>query len=148
MTPTLRGRWQTRIVLLGSLGVLITLGYMELFGTLRVGPRQPAFYTLPLLLGYVALAGVFWDVLYNYLQGFRWDRDWPLSFAFVCGIIEGLVIFALFRLNLLPGVTYHTGDEWRFLAHYGTIFWATYWWLFGPMRVLCLHWRFNGGELI
>lgn len=148
MTPTLRGRWQTRIALLGSLGVLITLGYMWLFGAFQLGPRHPAFYTLLALLGYVALAGMLWDVLYVYLQGFRWDRDWPLSFAFVGGIVEGVVIFALFRFNLLPSVTYHAGDWWRFLAHYGTIFWVTYWWLFGPMRIIHPRWRFNGGDLI
>jgi hypothetical protein len=148
MTPTLLGRWQTRIVLLWTIGLALTLGYMQLFGLLDLGPRNPGFWTLPALLGYVTLLGLAWDVLYNYLQSFRWDRDWPLIFQFVVGIVEGIVIFVLFRFNLLPGMTYHAGDGWRFLLHYGTVWSVTYWWLFGPMRVIAPRWRFQGGELI
>lgn len=148
MTPTLRGRWQTRIALLGTLGLAITAGYMWRIGAWQLGPRQPTFYMLPVLLSYVALIGLLWDLLYVYLQGFRWDRDWPLSFAFFCGIAEGALIFALFRLDWLPGAQYQTGSWRLFLLHYGTVFWVVYWWQFGPMRVLFPRWRFNGGELV
>ena len=148
MTPTLLGRWQTRIALLGTLGLAITAGYMWHFGVFQLGPQHPAFYTLPAILGYVALLGLLWDVLYNYLQGFRWDRDWPLAFQFVCGIVEGIVVFVLFRFNLLPGLAYHAGEWQRFLLAYGTVWLVTYWWLFGPMRVISPRWRFRGGELI
>ena len=148
MTPTLLGRWQTRIALLWTLGLALTLGYMWVFGDLSFKPGAPHSYTLLALLGYVTLLGLGWDILYNYLQSFRWDRDWPLAFHFVCGILEGIIVFVMFRLNLLPGATYNMGGWWQFLLHYGTIFWVTYWWLFGPMRVIAPRWRFRGGELL
>jgi hypothetical protein len=148
MTPTLPGRWQTRVALLWTIGLALTALYTWLFGLLDAGWRSPAFWSLVILLGYVTLLGLAWDVLYDFLQGFRWDGDWPLAFHFVCGIVEGLLVFALFRLDLLPGLSYHAGDGWRFLVHYGSVFWCTYWWVFGPMRVLVPRWRFRGGELI
>ena len=147
MTPTLPGRWQTRVVLLWTIGLIVTIFYMWVFGTLRLGPSNPRFWLLPALLGYVTLIGLLWDVLYNYLTQFRWDRDWPLAFHFVAGIIEGVLILILFRFNLLPGVRYEDGDWWRFLLHYGTIWFITYWWVFGPQRVVQPRWRFNGGEV-
>ena len=143
MTPSLMGRWQTRIALLGTLGLLITVLYMWIFGFLG----NANFWTLPLVLGYVALFGLVWDLIYTYFQGFRWDRDWPLSFVFCQGIVEGILVFILFRFNLLPGLTYHDGDLIRFVLDYGTVWLVTYWWLFGPMRILFPRWRFKGGEL-
>jgi len=148
MTPTLLGRWQTRVAVLWTLGLAITVGYMWRFGLFDSGLRDQRFWTLIALLSYVTLLGIGWDMLYNHLQGFRWDRDWPLAFGFACGILEGIVVFVLFRFNLLPGVVYHTGDWSRFLLHYGTVFWVTYWWQPGPMRVIKPRWRFNGGELL
>jgi len=148
MTPTLSGRWQTRIVLLWTIGLILTLALMWHWDVFSLSPRDPVFWQLLAVLGYVTLLGLGWDIVYSHLQSYRWDHDWPLIFHFVCGLIEGLVVFLLFRHNLLPGVTYHAGDELRFLVHYGLIFWVTYWWLYGPMRILAPRWRFRGGELI
>ena len=49
MTPTLIGRWQTRLLLLATIGVLITLPFA--FGTIGPGESSLYFY----VLGYVAL---------------------------------------------------------------------------------------------
>ena len=35
----------------------------------------------------------------------------------------------------------------RFLPHYGIIWLLSFLWLQGPMRLLSLGWRFNGGRL-
>ena len=148
MTPTLFGRWQTRVLLLWTIGLIITLVYMYVFGLFQLDRHEPRFWVLIAILGYVTIVGFAWDILYNYLQSFRWDRDWPLAYHFVAGIIEGLLIYVLFRFSLLPGVQYQDGDTIRFLLDYGTVWFVTYWWVFGPMRVLAPRWRFNGGELI
>lgn len=148
MTPTLPGRWQTRIALLWSLGLIVTAGWMWYWDIFALSVDDLAFWQLPILLGYVTLLGLGWDILYTYLQGFRWDADWPLAFHFGAGIFEGIVVFLLFRFDVLPGLTYHPGDGWRFLLHYASVFGVTYWWVYGPMRVLFPRWRFNGGELI
>lgn len=148
MTPTLKGRWQTRLFLLWTAGLVITLFYMLIFGLFGAGVSSPNFWKLPALLGYVSLIGLALDLFYIYLQSLRWDNDWPLAFQFAVGIFEGIILFVLFRFNLLPGVTYQDGDWWRFLLHYGSVWWVTYWALFGPMRVLSIRWRFFGGELL
>lgn len=147
MTPTLFGRWQTRLVLLWTLGLIATVVYMWAFDMLQLGPASPRFWVLPILLGYAALLGLLCDVLYDYVTQFRWDRDWPLAFHFVAGIVEGALLFALFRLGLLPGAQHAAGDWWRFLLFYGTIWLLTFLWVAGPMRVVQPRWRFNGGEV-
>ncbi|GAB4434882.1 MAG: hypothetical protein OHK0015_25090 [Chloroflexi bacterium OHK40] len=147
MTPTLYGRWQTRLVLLGTFGLAITLGLMWHFGVVWAGFQTPGFWELPLLLGYVVLLGLAWDGIYQAIQRHRWDGDWPLVFGFAAGVVEGGTVFALFRLGWLPGTRFDDGDAWRFLAHYGLVFLVTYWWQIGPMRVISLRWRFHGGEL-
>jgi hypothetical protein len=131
-----------------TLGIPITCFYMAIFGVLSLDPSTRAFWKLPALLGYTTLLGLGWDALYIYAQTFRWDRDWPLAFQFFCTLAEGIIIFTLAAIGLLPGVTLTDGDWWRFSLHYGTVWWVTFWWLFGPMRVLFPTWRFRGGELI
>ncbi|HEX2911075.1 MAG TPA: hypothetical protein VH186_09725 [Chloroflexia bacterium] len=148
MTPTLAGRWQTRLFLNLTLGVVLSLLFMLIFGLFGRGASDPGFWKLLLLLAYVTGLGFIWDLIYTFFQSFRWDRDWPLSFVFVQGIIEGILVFVLFVLNLLPGVAYQNEDWLRFLLDYGSIWWITYWWLFGPMRIIFPQWRFNGGGLI
>jgi hypothetical protein len=75
MTPTLLGRWQTRLFLLATVGVLITLPFYFSIIDINLGAGyHPVFFWI---LGYVALFGLVWDIVYIYLQKFRWNRDWP-----------------------------------------------------------------------
>ena len=147
MTPTLIGRWQTRVALLWTVGAVLTFFYMLLFGAFEQPAGSQVRWELFLLLGYVTLLGLVWDIFYVYLQSYRWDRDWPLAYQFFAGMAEGALVFALFYGGLLTGVLYDPGDGWRFAAHYGTVFLATYLWLYGPMKVLLPQWRFFGGQL-
>lgn len=147
MTPTLLGRWQTRIFLLFALGVPITAFYMLVFGAFAMGPSGEGFFKLPLLLLYVNALGLFFDALWIFLQSFRWDRDWPLAFQLGSGVIEGATAFALFASGVLPGAPFESGDSVRYLLHYGTVFLSSYAFLFGPMRVLFPRWRFRGGRV-
>jgi hypothetical protein len=146
MTPTLMGRWQTRVLLMLVLGALPTVVYMAAFGAFEAGGRGT--WKLPLILAYAIAVGLVWDVPYVAVQSLRWDRDWPYAFQFASGIFEGCVLFGLFAGDLLPGVVYEPGDAWRFALHYGTVFLLTFGFVFGPMRVLFPRWRFMGGRVV
>lgn len=129
MTPTLIGRWQTRYLLLITVGLFWTLPFVLVFGR------------VPLInLGLVIVLGFFWDILYNALQKLRWDRDWPPAFQLAAGVVEGIAVFIvdlLLRLEVSPLV---------FLVHYGIVWTAVFLMTQGPMRFLFPRWRYRGGQ--
>src|SRR5512135_1061460 len=100
MTPVLLGRWQSRLFLTWTAGLIVAL----LFGALY--DRLPE--TLVMLV-YVTLVGMLLDILYDRLQRLRWENDWPPSFHVGTGILEGLVIWILMLHPIfwdqLPGMT-------------------------------------------
>ena len=148
MTPTLTGRWQTRVALLLTVGAAITLLYIIGFDAFGEPVGDLARWKLPLLLGYVTLLGLVWDGLYVWLQSYRWDRDWPLAYQLFAGLAEGVLVFVLFYGDLLPGISHGPGDGWRFALHYGTVFVTIYLCVLGPMRVMFPRWRFDGGKIL
>jgi hypothetical protein len=141
MTPTLPGRWQTRVLLLGTIGVVLSLIYGAIVGDLR---------TPVALLGYVLLLGCYWDALYHYLQSWRWDRDWPPAFQVAAGLAEGVALWLLIYAGRssfggLPGVP-ATLTLQQFATHYGMVWLAMFLAAHGPLRVILPRWRHNGGE--
>lgn len=145
MTPTLLGRWQTRLLLLGTVGLLITAAFAALYGDF-VGPFA--------LLGYVLLIGLGWDVLYDFLQTLRWERDWPPLFFFLGGLLEAIVLWRLVKATAvwqllgwagLPGVD-PALTLGQFAAHYGTVWLVTFGLMLGPLKVVFIEWRFRGGQ--
>ena len=147
MTPTLIGRWQTRVVLLWTVGLAVTFVYMQRFGAFDAAASDPGRWKLPMILGYVTLLGLAWDCLFTYLQSYRWDRDWPLAYQFLAGLAEGSLVFTLFRMDLLPGARYGSEEWWQFMSHYGTVWLTIYLCQLGPMRVVLPRWRFAGAEI-
>lgn len=139
MTPTLLGRWQTRLFLLGTVGLIVTL----LFGMFIGDTRTPL-----VLLGYVLGLGLVWEMLYQYLQSFRWDQDWPPAFQVGTGIFEALVVWGLVQTIGLPGVDGTALPGTTFLAHYGAVWVATFLVVQGPLRIIFLHWRYRGGQWV
>ena len=96
MTPTLLGRWQTRLFLFATVGLFITVP----FSLGIISPGGSIFFSV---LIYVALFGLIWDILYIYIQKYRWDRDWPGVFQLLAGIWEAFFIFCVVNLFNLPG---------------------------------------------
>lgn len=139
MTPTLFGRWQTRLFLLATVGVLVTLPFS--LGIISPG-ADPVFFWI---LGYVALFGLFWDVLYNYLQKFRWDRDWPAAFQLLAGIWEAIFIACGVKLLGLPNVARELPLFW-FVVHYSLVWLSVFIASQSLMRILFPRWRFKGGQ--
>ena len=131
MTPTLSGRWQSRLLLLGSIGSLISFGFALLFNSV-----------MPLiLLALVILFGLIWDYFYDKIQQRRWDHDWPPTFQLLAGIFEGIFIFGLIQILPLPGLP----NVIQFWAHYGTVWIFTFLASQSMMRLFFPRWRFNGG---
>ncbi|NER25024.1 MAG: hypothetical protein F6J86_03930 [Symploca sp. SIO1B1] len=145
MTPTLLGRWQTRIFLLATVGALITLPFH--FGI--IGPGIPTDHISPFfpILGYVALFGIIWDVIYISMQQFRWDRDWPGAFQLLSGIWEAIFILIIVKLFGLPGAAKDLPIGW-FTIHYSLVWLGVYLISQSLMRVLFPRWRFHGGRLL
>lgn len=138
MTPTLLGRWQTRFFLLSTIGVLITLPFSFIGG-------EGIFF---LILFYVLLFGLFWDVVYNYLQKLRWDHDWIGAFQFLAGIWEAIfIVLLLNNLELdLPGVNARNFNVWWFTMHYSCVWLGVYVASQTLMRIIFPRWRFRGGK--
>ncbi len=145
MTPTLFGRWQTRVFLLGTYGILITLFFGWWFNQ-----DDPNSYTTTWsVLGYVLLFGFFWDLLYHFLQRFRWDSDWPPAYQFAAAIVEAVFLWIVLLLEqyiTLPGVGRLTLTQ--FLAHYWTVWIVIFLLSQSAMRLRFPRWRYNGGELL
>ncbi len=135
MTPILLGRWQSRIVLMGLFGSLVTI----LFGW-SIGDLTTPFF----ILGYVLILGLLFDIAYDTIQKKRWDRDWPPLLHFASGVVEGAAIWMLIQLALLPGVSDTLSFD-VFLVHYGLVWAAVFAILWGPMKVFFPSWRFDGG---
>lgn len=141
MTPTLFGRWQTRILLLSTIGVFVTLPFS--LGILA----EPSDNYLAILI-WIAILGLGWDVLYDRIQKIRWDRDWPASFQLLAGIWEGFfLLFVLNGLNIaLPGVASIPIEVSIFIFHYSLVWLTVFIASQSLMRVFFPRWRFRGGK--
>jgi hypothetical protein len=135
MTPTLLGRWQIRIFLLATVGLAISL-----IVSLIVQNTVPLFALL-----YVLLFGLVWDVLYQFITSFRWDRDWPTSFQVAAGVIEGALVWGLILTKKLPGIP-GPPPFIVFLILYRAIWLSIFVLTQGPLRVIWLKWRYQGGQ--
>jgi len=138
VTPTLAGRWQTRIFVLGTIGVIVTAVFAASY----------AADTFWYVLGYVLLFGLGWDVLYIAIQQLKWDRDWPPYLQWLAAAWEGFFLYYLIDNMGLPGIDEGTVPQDRFIYHYGTVFITTFIWVQGPMRALFPSWRYHGGRIV
>ena len=144
MTPTLLGRWQTRFVLMGTVGAMVTVMF-----SYRLGDYLTPFA----ILGYVTALGFIWDIVYNHYQLRRWDQDWPPIFQLITGISEGILIGLL--IILWPrfsgvGLPFISSDlaVTIFMLHYSSVWAMTFIMTQGPLRVLFPNWRFFGGQIL
>ena len=136
MTPTLRGRWQTRLVLLLTIGVGVTAFFGMIYQDFGVGFS---------ILGYILIFGLVWDVWYNFLQSLRWDHDWSPALYLAAGIWETVILWVLIQFLGLPGIPDNL-NAFIFLFHFGSIWVITMFIMFGPLRIIFPRWRFRGGQ--
>ncbi|MBW4615179.1 MAG: hypothetical protein KME21_18280 [Desmonostoc vinosum HA7617-LM4] len=142
MTPTLFGRWQTRLLLLATVGVLVSLPFA--MGLIGSGANSVYFW----ILGYIAVFGLIWDVVYIYIQQFRWDRDWPAAYQLSAGIWELIFVFCGIKLfGFLPiPLPKEELSVTDFLLHYSVVWLAVFLISQSLMRIIFIRWRFRGGE--
>jgi hypothetical protein len=142
MTPTLFGRWQTRLLLLATVGVLVSLPFA--IGLIASSPGVVYFW----ILTYVAIFGIGWDVVYDQLQKFRWDRDWPGIYQLFAGIWEMVFVFCavkIFGFLPLPIPKEELPSE-VFLLHYSIVWLGVFIASQSVMRIIFVRWRFHGGR--
>ncbi len=118
MTPTLWGRIQTRLFLMLTIGLFITFFFMWWWDD----------STPFIILMAATIIGIAWDAIYIFIQRYRWDRDFPFSFQFMAGIVEGIFLYLLIGMEFLPFV-----ELGKFIQHYGAVFLCTYMMLLGPI---------------
>ena len=122
MTPTLLGRWQSRLLLFWTVGALVTIPF-----------GFPGFTVLAI----ATLFGLGWDASYTVLQKFRWDRDWPAALQLLAGIWEGVVLWLV-----IPWISpYYVS-----ILHYSLMWLVVFIASQSVMRVLFPRWRFFGGR--
>lgn len=159
MTPTLRGRIRTRVFIVLTVGLGWTLLITpSLPKPVIVGMAMTTADVYRITLAGIAIllvVGVGWELVYHALQQLRWDKDWPSLFMLLNAINEGITTWV--GLHLLhsalssQGVPGSYGPEnpifGLFLIHFLSTWLLVWLFLQGPMRVLFLRWRFEGGRL-
>lgn len=144
MVPTLAGRLQTRVFLLATIGVVLTI---------LVTPVLPAPASLGATYGAtfgvlltVMVLGLGWEVVYHGLQQFRWEKDWPTMFGLLTAVNEGLLVWVLVSAGAVPGADGTPAGA--FLMHFIVVWIGVWLCANGPMRVPFIRWRFHGGRLL
>ncbi|MCG5214923.1 hypothetical protein [Streptosporangium sp. KLBMP 9127] len=146
MVPTLFGRLQTRLFLLATVGLIVTLLIVPILpGT--EGPLGDLYLSAILVLAMVAVLGLVWELLYHFLMQFRWEKDWPTLFGLLTLIPEGLLLFFLLRSGAV-GFIDPAPPAAAFWTHF-LVVWMCVWLVAnGPMRVPFIRWRFRGGRVL
>lgn len=133
MTPVLTGRWQTRLFLMLTLGVIVTIPFV------MAGGINPA-----IVLAFVTLTGLVWDILYSFIQKFHWDHDWPASFQFGAGVWEFIALaIVVFGFNLIGPF-----NPVLLFFHYWAVWLVTFLASQSVMRIIFPRWRFFGGRIL
>ena len=86
MLPTLNGRIQTRLfltVVLGGIWTLLLTPVLPL-----PGPLAAAYRTTFIILLTTLVLGIGWELIYHFLQQFRWEKDWPTGFGLITGVTQ------------------------------------------------------------
>jgi len=144
MLPTLPGRLQTRIFILLTVGALLTLVVTPLLP--MEGGLTEKYRATFLILFATTVLGLVWELVYQALQQFRWEKDWPTLFGLLTGVNEGLLIWLLVSANVIPGLT--SVNFVAFVIDFAVVWTGTWLWVNGPMRVPFIRWRFRGGRLL
>jgi hypothetical protein len=144
MVPTLPGRLQTRIA---SLAVVGSLWLLIITPVLPQRAQLGAMYEASfLVLGVVIASGLIWEFVYHGLQQFRWEKDWPALFGLVTGLPEGVVAWLVLRWVIPTAVA--TPNRISYLIAFSSVWLVVWMWVYGPMRVVFVRWRFRGGRIV
>ena len=152
MIPTLSGRIQTRIWLILFVGIPWTLIITPFLPNNRDkipgSSLLDTYKTTFTVLGVVLIIGVFfWELIYHFLQQFRWEKDWPVMFTFFEVINEAIVAFIVFKALNLDTKFHGTATNATFWWHVVTTWMVMWLFVLGPIKVVFIRWRFRGGRI-
>lgn len=150
MTPTLLGRWQTRLLLFVFIGLPVTF----LYGLYRQNwPWPPPteldsiFVQSFVFITLLTLLGLVMDVLYMQIQRFHWDQDWPFAYQFFFSIVEFVILYLAIEFDLLEYFFTPKPPFWGAVCHFTLVFVPSFLALLGGVQIFLVRWRFKGGEL-
>jgi len=142
MTPSIRGRLETRAALIPTVGLVISILFLPVVWR---GDGSFVDHLLALFagLGLLLVPGLAWEFPYHAIQQSRWDRDWPLSIMLLAA--AGELVLATWistkvgasPLNALEA-GFHLGSVWI-----GCCLVAA-----GPIKVTVPRMRYRGGRLV
>lgn len=143
MTPTLRGRWQTRILLMLLVWFPVSFVYAKSIG----GWSNPLPGGPLVFLEVMFLVGLALDPIYIALQRLRWDQDWPFILQLGSMVTEVIITYVMLDGGWLvrfygPVLLNQATVAWHFLW----LVLATFAFLLAGLQVLHVRWRFKGGE--
>lgn len=146
MTPTLFGRIQSRIALLGTVGVVWTLFIGLIVPGTQGAPLSTVYKALFTALLIVAVVGIVWELIYHALQQYRWEKDWPTIYGLIVAIPEGILAWILLK-NQIPWDVGQVPAS-TFLTMFITL-WILIWAITnGPIQIMFLRWRYRGGRFL
>lgn len=150
MTPTLSGRWQTRLLLYIFIGLPVMLLFALYNTNWRIWPPQydsPAFYNPFLVLTCILILGLILDPLYIFLQRFHWDQDWPFSHQLFFSFVEIFIVYLAISYDLLGFIfaPQPTFDDVIWPATIVAL--LSFLAVLGGCQIFLVRWRFKGGEL-
>lgn len=138
MTPTLAGRIQTRLFVMLTFGLIVSL---------IVGAVYQAMGTFIALWLYLLMVGLIAEPLYDYLQNRRWEEDWPPILFTLGTLAEGAIVWILVSLIDLPAVPKDLAFA-QYLVYFILLFFALFIGTWGGMKVIFIKWRFRGGRVL
>ena len=142
MTPTLAGRWQTRLLLYFVVGLPVTYLF-----ALYLDPEDESFYDPFVFLTALFLIGFLLDPVYNHIQRFRWDNDWPFAFFVFFAFCEFLITLALLNIGVLDPFLVYRIDNGTAFVHFGFVLLFMFLAVLAGVQVFFIRWRFKGGEI-
>ncbi len=143
MTPTLAGRWQTRLLLYIFIGLPITVLYALYLDLGEVGRFADPFVFLTAIL----VIGLILDYPYIQIQRFRWDNDWPFAFQLFFSILEFLIVLGLMNIGFLDSFLVERIDADTATTHFTLVLIPSFLAVLAGIQIFLVRWRFKGGEL-
>jgi hypothetical protein len=166
MTPTLLGRWHTRLILFLFIGLPVTFlyaWYLSAWGLsneftlawpfsevwLRLPPVELSIFQDPFkFLFALLILGLVLDVAYIQIQRFHWDQDWPFAYQFFFSWVEFFLVFYAMDFGLLDfmfpdgRIPFSTA-----IWHFTWVFIPSFIGVLALVQIFLVRWRFKGGEL-
>jgi hypothetical protein len=139
MTHTLQGRWQIRVLLILTIGLLMTIAIAIKSGVVIAGQ---IFFTMI----YLAIFGIGWDAVYHQLQRLRWDGDWNGLLQMAGAIWEGIFLTIVIKLIGLPGIDRAEFSMPGFISFYIVFTLLNFLAANSLLRILMPDSRFKGGQ--